>query len=995
VEKCGKSGWSRAVYRFIELSARPVVPNWRIFAAQNKDYMHENTHISDTPTHTTIPGDPIAVQMYTLANGLRLYLSVNKEEPRVFTEIAVRAGSKHDPADTTGLAHYFEHMMFKGTDRLGTLDWEREKALLDQIEQRFEEHRRETDPARKRDIYAEIDRLSFEAAHFAGANEYDKLVSAMGAKSTNAYTWVEQTVYVNDIPSNELERWFRLESERFRRPILRLFHTELETVFEEYNMSQDKDMRKTMKAIQETLTPTHPYGTQTTLGRGEDLKNPSQTNIYRFFDTYYVPNNMAICMAGDFDPAEVVQLAQRHFGGFQSKPLPKFRFDPQPELTSRTLRTVHGNESPWVEMGWRFAGAGTQDAKMVLILSNLLYNQQAGLIDLHIMQEQRLLEAYAYPRFYEDFSSLMLQAKPREQQSHEDVERILMEEIERLRRGDFEDWLLDAVIKDMKLGQIRSYERNQGRVQSMSGAFIAGVEWGRVVRRWKDYEKVTKAELVAFARERIRPDNYAVAYKYTGEDTSVMKVEKPPITPIEVNREKLSDYAQAFLAQKTQDIQPVFLDYKAQLKNSTLPGGIKLKTIQNKKSQVFKLHYCFDMGRNADKRLGLLSGYLPYLGTSRHSAAALQAEFYKIGTQFSVSCESNHFYLTVSGLQESFPAALQLMEHLLRDAKPDAAAYENLIGDILVRRANNKQDKRTILGKAMGSVARYGIHSPYKDKLSEAQLRSIAPAELTTFVHQLRTYKHEVFYYGPLGPQKVAQCLRAERNDVGATLPLLKNKVWKELPTRKDEVLFVHFPSVQVELLLLSKGTPKYSLEESILSEWYNQYFGSGLSSIVFQEIRESKALAYSAYAHAGAPSKKTNAHWLQAYVCTQPDKLREAVDAFKAIMEDMPISLPQIENARLGTIKLMSASRVTKSDIYWNWRNGRELGYPNQDLRKYALERMTKATADDLIDFQKNHIKGRKYKWLVLGDRASIDFRYLRKIGKVTELSLEDIFGY
>jgi predicted Zn-dependent peptidase len=957
--------------------------------------MHENTHISEPITFNTVAGDPIDAQLHTLPNGLRLCLSVNKEEPRVYTEIAVRAGSKHDPADTTGLAHYFEHMMFKGTDRLGTLDWSKEKALLDQIEQKFEEHRREQDPKRKKELYAEIDQLSFEAARFAAANEYDKLVSAMGAKSTNAYTWVEQTVYVNDIPSNELERWFRLESERFRRPVLRLFHTELETVFEEYNMSQDKDIRKTMKAMQEELTPTHPYATQTTLGRGEDLKNPSQTNIYRFFDTYYVPNNMAISMAGDFDPTEVVRLATKYFGSFQAKPLPKFKFDPQPEVTSRKLREVYGNESPWVEIGWRFAGAGTQDAKMILLIANLLYNQQAGLFDLNILQQQTLLEAYAYPRFFEDFSSLLLQAKPREQQSHADVERILLAEIDKLRRGDFEDWLLQAVIKDMKLSQIRSYERNQGRVQAMSGAFISGVPWEKVVRRWKEFEKVSKADIVQFAQERIRMDNFAVVYKHSGEDKNVMKVEKPAITPIEVNREKISDYAQSFLAQETREIVPQFIDYKSLIKTSSLPGDLKLKSVQNKKSQVFRLHYCFDMGRNADKQLGLVAGYLSFLGTSKYSAAAMQQAFYKLGTQFSASCEGSHFYLTLSGLKESFTAALALMEHLLRDAQPNVAAYQNLIADVMLRRENNKKDKRTILGKGMASIARYGMQSPYKDKLSEAQLREIQPDDLITRISQLRTYKHEVFYYGPDSSRSVAQCIKAERADQATVLPILKNKKWKELPTLKDEVLFVHFPSVQVELLLISKGSPKFSLEEYIFNEWYNQYFGSGLSSIVFQEIRESKALAYSAYAHTGSPSKRDQAHWLQAYVCTQPDKLREAVDAFKAIMEDMPISFPQIENARQSVLKQLAASRITKSDIYWSWRNNRDLGYLNEDLRKVGYERIQQAKAEDLIAFQQKNIKGRKYKWLLLGDRSSVDFRYLRKIGKVKELSLEDVFGY
>ncbi|MFZ4478033.1 MAG: M16 family metallopeptidase, partial [Saprospiraceae bacterium] len=413
------------------------------------------TSMVTTPTaFKTVPGDPIKVLQYTLSNGLQLFLSIHKNEPRVYTEIAVRAGSKHDPADTTGLAHYFEHMMFKGTDRMGTLDWPKEKALLDQIEALFEQHRQEQDPEKKKVLYAEIDRLSSDAAKFAAANEYDKLVSAIGAKGTNAYTWVEQTVYLNDIPSNELERWFELESERFRRPILRLFHTELETVFEEYNINQDHDFRKVSKAIQEKLTPTHPYGTQTTLGRGEDLKNPSQTNIYRFFDQYYVPNNMAIVLCGDFDPEEAVQLAETYFGQFASKKIPEFRFDPQPALESRVKMDVYGTEAAWVEMAWRFGNAQSHEAMMLPVIAGILHNYQAGLFDLNLIQQQKLLEAYAYPRVHEDFGTLYLHGKPREGQSLDEVEQLMWHQIELLAKGEFEDWLPGAVLKDLKLSEI-------------------------------------------------------------------------------------------------------------------------------------------------------------------------------------------------------------------------------------------------------------------------------------------------------------------------------------------------------------------------------------------------------------------------------------------------------------------------------------------------------------------------------------------------------------
>jgi len=944
----------------------------------------------------TTPGDPIQVQMHTLDNGLRLFLSVNKDEPRVHTEIAVRVGSKHDPADTTGLAHYFEHMMFKGTDRLGSLDWVKEKAILDEIELLFEQHRAEQNPAKKKDLYAEIDRLSYEAAQFAAANEYDKLVSEMGAKGTNAYTWVEQTVYVNDIPSNELERWFALESERFRRPILRLFHTELETVFEEYNISQDKDFRKTLKAMQETLTPSHPYGTQTTLGRGEDLKNPSQTNIYKFFDTYYVPNNMAIVMAGDFDPAEAVRLSERYFGGFVRKELPKFKFKPEPPLIARTSREVWGQESPWVEIGWRLPGAKSEEASVFLpLVASILHNYQAGLFDLNIIQQQKLLEAYAYPRVYEDFSSLLLMAKPREDQSLEEVENILLREVAKLRRGEFEDWLLEAVLKDMKLSEIRSFEKNTGRANAITGAYVLGVQWPEVVRRWKKLSKVTKADLVAFANKTFLDDNCAVVYKHTGDDPSVMKVEKPPITPIEVNREGASGFAQEFLNWEMPGVAPQFVDFKKVIKTSTLSKNLKLRSVQDRKSKLFRLHYCFDMGKLSDRRLAVLAGYLHFLGTSKYSPSEIQQAFYRLGASFGAECRDEHFFFSLTGLEESFEEAVALMEHLLADAQPNSEALENLVADILLRRENNKKDKRAILSKGLANYAKYGPVNPFSDKLSAEQLYTLLPSDLTDLLKGLRFFQHEVFYFGTKSAIKVSAVLKKHHAVDEASKKPLPARNYPEIQPKKDKVYFVNFPSVQIELLMLSKGTPKFNLDQFVFSEWYNQYFGYGLSSIVFQEIRESKALAYSAYVHAGSPTKKNKAHWLQGYVGTQPDKLRDAVEAFQAILEQMPVSLPQIEHARQGVLKQIAAGRISQSELYWAWRGSRDKGYANRDLREDIYTTIEKAEASDLINFQRKHVKGRHYTWLVLGERERIDFKYLRKIGKVVELSMEEVFGY
>jgi predicted Zn-dependent peptidase len=233
-----------------------------------------------------VKGDPIDAHIFTLDNGLKVYLSVNKDEPRVQTYIAVRAGSKYDPAETTGLAHYLEHMLFKGTSLIGTIDWENESAVLQQISDLYEDHKNAERPDTKASIYAQIDSLSYVASTFAVPNEYDKMVSMLGARGTNAFTSNDQTVYVNNIPSNEIERWLMLESERFGELVLRLFHTELETVYEEFNINQDRDGRWSYQAVWEGLHPEHPYGTQSTIGLGEHLKNPSMVNIHEYFDNY-------------------------------------------------------------------------------------------------------------------------------------------------------------------------------------------------------------------------------------------------------------------------------------------------------------------------------------------------------------------------------------------------------------------------------------------------------------------------------------------------------------------------------------------------------------------------------------------------------------------------------------------------------------------------------------------------------------------------------------
>ena len=455
-----------------------------------------------------VKGDLSKTRIYTLDNGLKVYLSVNEEKPRLNAFIAVRTGSKNDPAETTGLAHYLEHLMFKGTDKFGVTDAKAEAPLLADIEARYEKYRTLTDPAERCQAYHEIDSVSQLAAKYFIPNEYDKLMSAIGAEGTNAYTSNDVTCYVEDIPSNEIENWAKIQADRFQNMVIRGFHTELEAVYEEYNISLTRDFRKEMAAMMGKLFPNHPYGLQTTLGSQEHLKNPSITNIKNYFKKWYVPNNVAICLAGDFDPDEVIAIIDKYFG--QWKPgddVNQPEFPALPEITAPTDTTVVGPEAENVWLGWRFEKASSLQSDTLNVIDLMLNNGTAGLFDLNINQQMKMLEASTWNYQLLDHSMFVLMGNPREGQTLDEVRGLLLGEIEKLKKGDFSDDLLPSVINNLKLRYYNSLESNEERVGEYVDAFINGTPWEQIVKSLDRMEGMTKQQIMDFANRHFN-DSY-------------------------------------------------------------------------------------------------------------------------------------------------------------------------------------------------------------------------------------------------------------------------------------------------------------------------------------------------------------------------------------------------------------------------------------------------------------------------------------------------------
>ncbi len=943
------------------------------------------------PSFEMVESDPMQTRIYTLDNGMRLYLSLNEDKPRIQTSIAVRAGSKNDPADNTGLAHYLEHMLFKGNSEIASQNWEEEKKLLDQISDLYEKHKATKDDAAKKVIYKQIDSLSYLAAKQAIPNEYDKLVSSLGAKGTNAYTSNERTVYINDIPTVELEKWMHLESSRFSELTLRLFHTELETVYEEFNRGQDNDKRKVYYAMLEMLFPTHQYGTQTTIGEGEHLKNPSMVKIHEYFDTYYVPNNMAICLSGDLDFDQTYELANKYFGKWEMKEVPVYE-PPQEQPIKKVIeREVFGPSAENVSIGFRLNGAQSDDALMLKLIDGILSNGQAGLIDLNLVQQQRVLSAYSNPRILKDYSYLYLSAEPKQGQSLEEAKDLLLEQVDMIKNGAFEDWLIEAVINDMKLRETRYYEYNAYRNFKMIDAFIYDMDWGMYVQQYDRMREIDKNRIMEFAHQNFR-DNFCVVYKRVGEDPSLHKVNKPEITPIDIERDKQSKFAEEFSAMKESRLEPKFLDYQNDIHHSQM-GELPFKHITNTSNDLFQMMYIFEMGSDHDKELAFAIEYLPFLGTSEYSAEALSKEFFKLGVSFDVFVSNDRIYVTLDGLEESLAEGTKLFEHLLANAVPDEPALKELINNTLKSRDDNKKNKGVIHRKAMMQYAKYGSKNPMNTILNEEDLRELEAEKLAERIRKLNNYKHIVFYYGSMEPENAKTLISKFHRTTGKFNGYPESEEFKQVDNKDNRVYFVNYDMVQTELLMISKSQ-QFNPDVLAYGSIFNEYFGAGLSSIVFQEIRESKALAYSAYAYYSNPRKKEESHYVNAYIGTQTDKLPDAVNALLELMKTMPKANDQFEDARLAALKKIETDRITKTSIFWNYMTAERLGL-DHDTRKERYEQIKTMTLDDLNTFFNSNISGRNYAFLVIGKKEDVDFDALNKLGKVKELKLEEIFGY
>lgn len=930
------------------------------------------------------------VIQHTLANGLTILLSPNSEEPRFYAEIVTRAGSKHDPSTNTGLAHYLEHLLFKGSKHFGTTNFTKEKPLLDQISKLYEERSKESNETKRAEIYKEINRISLEASKIAIPNEMDKVYSDMGGKGINAHTWHEETVYKVDLPANRLEHWAKIESERFANPVFRLFHTELETVYEEKNRAIDNKDRLLHREVNNLLFKVHPYGQQSTLGTIEHLKNPSISAIEEFYAKHYVPENMAICISGDIDPSETIPLIEKYFSSWKSpthlRPEPNWKEEP---LNGREFVQVKYLGEEQVLLAFQTAPRFHKDYSALRLIDMILDNSVAGLINLNLVEKQAVRSAGCFPQNYNDHGAHYLYGMPKDGQTMEEVEKLLLTQIELVKQGDFEEWVLPAVINDFKKSQKENLESNSKRVEMLRDTFLSFVQWEIMEQEIEALEEVTKEEIVRVANQYYLT-NYVAGFR-VDQQHDLPSIEKPIIDPLQIDPDKSSGFMQEVTKVPFNQFEPKFIEAGQDFATKEIVPGVVLLHANNPLNDLFSIEVRMEMGNDHAPMLPYVKRMLNRAGAGAVSSEALKIEWYKLATDFGFGVHEHHTSISLNGLDENFEVSLDLAEKHLQSPTLSDETWKQTI-EIMLSERDDEQKEPSALSNALAHYHRYGLQSRYLKRPSDSDLSASTPSSLSKLITDVLSVNRSILYFGPRSMEDV------ESTILNSFIGQAPNK---EKPTHQpnraykppsNQIYFVQKEMAQAQVRLeCTAGT----FDESKIpcAQIYNEYFGGGMAGLVFQELREARALAYSAWAHFFTPARNNEENILVGAIGCQADKTIEALEAFIELIDNMPINDTRWESAHASILSTYRTNPIGSRRIPGFVYDTTTLGL-HGDPRKNRYEFIKNMKITDLQEFYTMEIQPKSLLISVVGDSDRIDLKELQRFGQVTQFRPEQLFN-
>ncbi len=931
------------------------------------------------------------IRQIKLSNGLTVILDEQHHQPEVFGLIAVKAGGKNDPADATGMAHYQEHMLFKGTKKLGTISWEKEKPHIDKIFQLYDSLGKTKDPEVRAKIQKAINDESIEANKYSIPNEMNNLLNEMGSSLINAGTGPDQTLFYNKFPANQIERWLDLYAHRFMEPVFRGFQAELEVVYEEKNLYNDQFQTRLLEEFQKQFFKNHPYGQQTLIGTIEDLKNPSLTKMYQFFKTYYIPNNMALILSGDFNSDQIIPIIEQKFGQWKSGVVPepkKWKEDP---FKGREFYSAKLSPIKLAILGYR-APSATDERKHLVDVTNRILNNGylTGLLDrLSIDGKVLVAESMALP--YHDHGAVVVIVVPKiVGQSLESAEKLVLEQIEKLKNGDFDQDMLNAIKLEIYRNYATRMESIQNRALLLSDAFTHGKSIDEVFSYPEKVKAITKDEVVAFANE-IFGLNYLAFYSKMGFPKKE-KIAKPDFKPLISNKNERSEYARYFDTIPTLTPKYKFIDFERDIEAVELSGGHKLYRVENPLNDVFSLDIEYRVGTESLPLLKYAANSMNMAGAGEFDVNRLKTEFAKLGSSINVWSSENATYINITGVEHNLEPTLKLVGLFISDPKLEQSKIKTIINGEKVNRRVERSEPDNV-ADALFEFGLYGAQSKYINRLTMSELKKLKAKELVGAFKEATRCHASVRYCG--------------RNDMATVdsyvkkyIPLSQSPMVDSAPFDKPKkqyaektILFVNKPKArQSKMYVFVNGSP-FDTNDSPYIDAFNDYFGGGFSGIILQEIREFRSLAYSAGGSFRYPKTKGSPVDFVGYVGTQSDKTLTAMKTLDSLINFMPAKPERTEMIRNHLELSAQTRRPTFRGVAASVESWKRQGFNNDPLiLKLPIYRSL--SWNDIENFYNQRLKNKPTVYMIVGDQKNIDMNQLTKYGKIVRVKEQKLFS-
>ena len=935
----------------------------------------------------------LKVKEYRLENGLTVWLNEDHSQPKVFGAVVVKAGAKDCP--DTGIAHYFEHMMFKGTDRIGTLDYESEKVLLDSIAMKYDELAMTEDTAARARLQKEINELSIRSSEYVIPNEFNRLINRFGGSGLNAATSYDATIYFNTFSPQYMVQWAEINSERLINPVFRLFQSELETVYEEKNMYGDFIGGQVMDTLMARYFGPHPYA-YPIIGSTKNLKNPRLTEMHKFFEDYYVASNMALILSGDFDAQQVMPILEKAFSRIRSGNAPKQEKVMLPPFNGRETMKVKF-PIPFIKamgLGFRGVSANHEDQVALNIAVNLLNNANGtGYLD-KLMVEHKLMGALAINESMNEAGILAVAIMPKLLiQSYSSAEKMVWDEINRVKNGDFSEEMFNSLKLEQKRQYASSLENIDSRATIMMNLFSQGKSWNDYLNEVARIESITKEDVVRVAQKYFS-NNYLCVTKSTGKYPKD-NLPKPAFSPVVPrNADASSSYAKQLEKIPEQQVAPRIIDFEKDVKTSKLTPLVTLYTTPNPLNDIFTLNISYGIGALEQPELMQLTNYLQLLGTESLSFEQFRSRLQSIGSTLAFDVTPDAFVMKVTGFDNHIDETMELVGDFIRHAKADDKKLRQIVDDAKVSEKAFFKSGDNVASALLEQV-KYGDQSRYLRKLSLSQIKKLKGKDMLAIYDKVRSVQCDLHYCGTLPVEKVIGTIRQhlplERTTIASNSPYYRELKQYDRPT----VFFIDMPDMAQSIVYgYVKGDPVDDKASRHASRLFSVYFGGDMSSLMFQEIREFRSFAYRTSGRYQLPNHahKGTAGSFTAMLSTQSDKTLDALGVLDSLIREMPLKPERVEAVKQTLVNRINNDYPPFRNLSEKVASARMEGF-DRDPAEEFLRDIATMDMQDISRFYREQISGRPVVYVIAGNRKHIDMKKLAEYGTIIKVKKKDIY--